>query len=427
VKELASPKKLIVFILFIILSAGLILHFYFPTPPKKIVIATGGEGGAYYALGLEIQRRLADDGITVEVKKTKGSIENLALLNDPTSGVNIAIVQSGISNNKKMPKLESLTGLFYEPVWVAYQPKSFQKGLPESIAEIKTKKIGIAQEGSGTRRITDEIFELNGVSTKDGNFFTGDPQSLFNKLIANEIEAAIFVYKAEAPFIQSVFRDTDIKFMSFADAYGYVQAIPGLAIVKIPRGVLDIPTDTPEKEIRVISPVAEMVINDRFHPALTSLIMRKINDILNDPTIVAAEKTFPNINHLSFTVNNDSADFIKNGPSVVDQYLPFWVAVWFDRLIRVLLPLAAIFLPLYKFLPDAYEYFEKQKKSNIYIDLRRLERELSHNGDMDHILTHLNLIENKVIKSNFDAEEIFEMRSHIDLVREKLTRHLHTA
>jgi TRAP-type uncharacterized transport system substrate-binding protein len=427
VKELASPKKLIAFILFIILSAGLIMHFYFPTPPKKIVIATGGEGGAYYALGLEIQRRLADDGITVEVKKTKGSIENLALLNDPTSGVNIAIVQSGISDNKKMPKLESLTGLFYEPVWVAYQPKSFPKELPESIAEIKTKKIGIAQEGSGTRHITDKIFELNGVSTKESNFFTGDPQSLFNKLIANEIEVAIFVYKAEAPFIQSVFRDTDIKFMSFADAYGYVQAIPSLAVIKIPRGVLDIPTDTPEKEIRVVSPVAELVINDRFHPALTSLIMRKIKDILNDPTIVAAEKTFPNINHLSFTVNNDSADFIKNGPSVVDQYLPFWVAVWFDRLIRVLLPLAAIFLPLYKFLPDAYEYFEKQKKSNIYIDLRRLERELSHNGDMDHILTHLNLIENKVIKSNFDAEEIFEMRSHIDLVREKLTRHLHTA
>jgi uncharacterized protein len=426
-KELGSPKKLIAFILFIIVSASLILHFYFPTPPKNIVIATGGEGGAYYALGLEIQRHLADVGIKVEVKKTKGSIENLALLNDPTSGVDIAIVQSGISNAKKMPKLESLAGLFYEPVWVAYQPKSFPKGLPESIAEMKSKKIGIAQEGSGTRRISDQIFELNGVSTKESNFFAGDPQTLFKKLMANEIDAAIFVYKAEAPFIQSVFRDKDIKFLSFGDAYGYVQAMPSLAVITIPRGVLDIPTDTPEKEIRVISPVAELVINDKFHPALTSLIMREINATLNDPTIVATEKTFPNINHLSFKVNNDSADFIKNGSSIVDQYLPFWVAVWFDRLIRVLLPLAAIFLPLYKFLPEAYEYFEKQKKANIYIDLRRLERELSQNGDRDHILTHLNLIENKVIQSNFEAEEIFDMRSHIDLVREKLTRHLYTA
>ena len=214
-KELASPKKLIAFILFIILSASLILHFYFPPPPKKIVIATGGEGGAYYALGQEIQRRLADVGITVEVKKTKGTVENLALLNDPTSGVDIAIVQSGISNTKKMPKLESLTGLFYEPVWVAYQPKSFPKGVPESIAEMKTKKIGIAEEGSGTRRITDEIFALNGVSTNESNFFAGNPQTLFNKLTANEIDAAIFVYKAEAPFIQSVFRDKDVKFLSF--------------------------------------------------------------------------------------------------------------------------------------------------------------------------------------------------------------------
>jgi uncharacterized protein len=427
VKELGSPKKLIGFILFIVISASLILHFYFPTPPKNIVIATGSESGAYFALGQEIKSRLANVGITVEVKKTKGSIENLKLLNDPTSGVDIAIVQSGISNAKEMPKLESLTGLFYEPVWVAYQPKSFPKGVPESIAEIKTKKIGIAQEGSGTRRLTDHIFELNGTSTKESNFFVGDSQTLFNKLMANEIDVAIFVFKAEAPFIQNVFKDVDIKFMSFADAYGYVQAMPTLAVIKIPRGVLDIPTNTPEKEIRVISPTAELVINDKFHPALTALIMREINDTLNDSTIVADENMFPSINQLSFKVNNDSADFIKNGPSVVDQYLPFWVAVWVDRLIRVLLPLVAIFLPLYNFIPGAFEYFEKQKKASIYIDLRLLEKELFQNADKDHILTRLNLIENKVIKSNFEAEEIFDMRAHIDLVREKLTSNLQQA
>jgi TRAP-type uncharacterized transport system substrate-binding protein len=426
-KELQSHKRLIVFILFIIISASLILHFYFPTPPQKFTIATGGKTGAYYAMGQEIQRRLANSGITVEVKETKGSIENLDLLNDPKSGVDIAIVQSGLSNAKSMPKLESLTGLFYEPVWVAFQPKSFPKGTPDSIAEVKMKRIGIAQEGSGTRRITDQIFELNGVSTKDKNFFVGDAETLFKKLMANELDVAVFVYKAEAPFIQSVFRDEDIKFMSFADAYGYLQAMPSLSVIKIPRSVLDIPTDTPEKEIRIISPVAELVINDQFHPALSTLIMREIKDVINDPTMVAVENTFPNTSHLSFRMNEDSEDFIKNGPSLVDQYLPFWFAVWVDRLIRVLLPLVAIFLPIYNFLPAAIEYFEKQKKAKIYIDLRLLEKELSQNGDKDHILTRLNTIENKVIQSSFDAEVIYDMRAHIDLVREKLTSHFHHA
>ncbi len=423
-KELASPKRLIIFILFIIASASIILHLYFPTPPKKIIIATGGEKGAYYAMGQEIKRRLADSGITVEVRKTQGSVENLELLNDPTSGVDIAIVQSGISNAKERPNLESLTGLFYEPVWVAFQPKAFPKGTPSSIAEIKDKRIGIAQVGSGTRKITDQIFELNGVSTKSPNFIAADPESLFNKLQANELDVAIFVYKAEAPFIGKVFKDEDIKFMSFGEAYGYLQAMPSLTVINIPRSVLDIPTDTPEKEIRVISPVAELVINERFHPAITTLLMNEMNDVINDPTIVAVENTFPNVNHLSFKVNEDAEEYVKNGLSIVDQYLPFWVAVWFDRLIRVVLPLLAVLLPLYNFLPGVFEYFEKQKKARIYIELRHLEKELSENGEKDFIITRLNLIENKVIQSKFEAEEILDMRSHIDLVREKLTGQL---
>lgn len=420
-KEIASPKRLIIFILFIIASASIILHLYFPTPPKKIIIATGGEKGAYYAMGAEIKRRLADSGIEVEVRKTQGSVENLQLLNDPSSGVDIAIIQSGISNAKEQPNLESLTGLFYEPVWVAFQPKSFPKGAPTSIAEIKGKRIGIALVGSGTRKITDQIFELNGVSTLSPNFFAGNPDTLFTKLQAHELDVAVFVYKAEAPFISKVFKDPEIKFMSFEEAYGYLQSMPSLAVIKIPRSVLDIPTDTPEKEIRVISPVAELVINQKFHPALITLLMNEMNDIINDPTIVAVENTFPNVNNLSFKVNEDAEDYIKNGLSIVDQYLPFWVAVWFDRLIRVVLPLVAILLPLYNFLPGVLEYFEKQKKARIYIELRQLENELSQHGEKDLIITRLNLIENKVIQSKFEAEEIFDMRSHIDLVREKLT------
>jgi TRAP-type uncharacterized transport system substrate-binding protein len=198
-KDLASPKRLIIFLLILLVSTSLILHFYFPTPPKKFVIATGGETGAYYAMGQVIKERLAKYHIEVEVKKTQGSVENLELLKDKNSGIHLAIVQSGISNAQESPQLESLTGLFYEPVWVAYQPKLFPKGTPHAIKDLVGRKIGIALKGSGTRKITDQIFELNGVSTADKNFFEADPQTLLTKLQKFQLDAAIFVYKPEAP------------------------------------------------------------------------------------------------------------------------------------------------------------------------------------------------------------------------------------
>lgn len=48
---------------------------------------------------------------------TAGSVENLALLRDPHSGVSIALVQGG-SVGKAAAELESLGTLFYEPLWI---------------------------------------------------------------------------------------------------------------------------------------------------------------------------------------------------------------------------------------------------------------------------------------------------------------------
>jgi hypothetical protein len=100
------------------------------------------------------------------------------------------------------------------------------------------------------------------------------------------------VYKPEAPFAQKIFQDQDIKIMTFDDANGYLLAMPSLSVLNLPRSILDIPTDTPEKPIRVISPVAELVMNEEFHPALVSLIIREIKEVINDPTIGAKRKYF---------------------------------------------------------------------------------------------------------------------------------------
>src|SRR5437660_319424 len=69
-------------------------------PPKKIVIATGGKTGAYYQFGQKYAAELKKEGFTLEVKETKGSIENLQLLKDDASGVDVAIVQSGLAGPK---------------------------------------------------------------------------------------------------------------------------------------------------------------------------------------------------------------------------------------------------------------------------------------------------------------------------------------
>src|SRR5947209_5449342 len=65
---------------------GTYLLFVKVPPPGKIVLAAGGKGGAYYQFAQKYAAELKKEGVTVEVRETEGSVENLQLLQDAGSG-----------------------------------------------------------------------------------------------------------------------------------------------------------------------------------------------------------------------------------------------------------------------------------------------------------------------------------------------------
>ena len=72
------------------------VQFVPPAPPKKVVIAAAGEGTPYYRLAQQYQRYFAQNGVTLEIRQTFASSENLKLLTDPKSGVDIGFLQGGL-------------------------------------------------------------------------------------------------------------------------------------------------------------------------------------------------------------------------------------------------------------------------------------------------------------------------------------------
>ena len=94
----------------ILTLAGFVVAYQFvePAPPRRIAIATGGEEGAYYGFAERYAELLARDGITLEVRGTSGSIENLGLLAASESGIDVAFVQGGTGAEVAAPQLRSL-------------------------------------------------------------------------------------------------------------------------------------------------------------------------------------------------------------------------------------------------------------------------------------------------------------------------------
>ena len=148
---------------FALLAVALLVPAYYvldPTPPKKVVLATGVDQGAYAEFGQRYKTLLKTYGIEVELRSTQGAAENLALLRAPASGVDLAFVQGGADDiaapagsDDEPAQLVSLGSLFFEPVWLFYREDSAQRllksGTLSGLAQLAGWKLNIGAPGSG--------------------------------------------------------------------------------------------------------------------------------------------------------------------------------------------------------------------------------------------------------------------------------------
>src|SRR5258705_8963391 len=97
------------------------VQFLQPGPPRRIVLASGAESGIYHRYAQQYVEALRREGITVEERMTSGAADNLRLLLDPKSGVDVALLQGGLESSPATDGLVMLASLYYEPLWIFYR------------------------------------------------------------------------------------------------------------------------------------------------------------------------------------------------------------------------------------------------------------------------------------------------------------------
>jgi uncharacterized protein len=108
-KDVASTAGIPVLLLLTVVVVG--LKYVDPAPPDRIVVSTGAGEGAYQAYAEQYRSILARDGITLEMRASEGSVENLNRLSDEKSDVDLAFVQGGLRAENHSDNLVSLGSL----------------------------------------------------------------------------------------------------------------------------------------------------------------------------------------------------------------------------------------------------------------------------------------------------------------------------
>jgi len=424
-KNIYNPIAVAITFLILVAMLFATLWVLVPPPPRSIELATGFPTGLYQQFGEKLQSELAEQGVSMKLRTTGGTGDNLALLSDQYSGVDFAMVQGGVADLSKYPDFISIAGVFYEPVWVWYRESSFptESGRLGLLSQLKGKRVSIGNEGSGTLSLTSQLLAASGLSLSDIRAEKLKPLDALEKFKKDELDAVFLVSAAEAPLVKKFYETPGIRLMNFEQAEAYVHLFPFLSKVTVPRGVVSIAYDLPRQDIQVLAATATLVGKSDISPALVTLLLGATYDVLKTYSYLQKPGEFPSGTGLDFPLHVDAEIYLKDGPSFLHRHLPFWTAVWIGRFAKIVIPLLVILIPLFTYIPAAKNLLLRLKLSQVYEELKVIERHASNPDLKEKNLKDLENIERRVgnIKvSMLDAKELYDLKGHVGDVRNRL-------
>jgi TRAP-type uncharacterized transport system substrate-binding protein len=402
-------------------------HFLQPAPQRHLVLASRLADGLPHRYAQRYIEILARSGVTIEERLTKGAGENLDLLQEPNSGVDIAFTQGGIAKLPGSDNVVMLASLYYVPMWVFYRGTD----VLDQINELRYRRVAVGVEGSGTRRFAGPVLAINGLSTGIEVVPMGNATAL-RALQSNDVAAALFVDGAENQAVWSALHDRNLKLLSFARADAYQRRFPYITKLTLPAGVIDFARNVPEKEVTLIATKAMLAARDGLHPALVNLLVDAAREIHGGQGFFERAGEFPGTDQVDLRVSVDAASHQRFGPSLLHRYLPFWVATMAERAIIILVPLAALLLPIFHYLPQFLRWRVRSRIYRWYGELALLERDVATRGGTlpaEKWLADLDRIERAVAgirtPTGF-ASEAYTLREHIGLVRRAIMARIAT-
>ena len=381
---LATAGPLLLLALILLAAAYYLLD---PAPPKRVVLATGPEQSDYAEFGRRYAAELKRYGIEVVLRPTQGSSENRRLLRDAAQAVGLGFVRGGSSDatraadeDKSGVPLVSLGSLYLEPLWLFYRSDAANRLNREAVltrlADLDGWRVNVGSRGSGVSGLLGKLLQANGIERDSLKASRLEQTPAVVALLAGELDAVVFAAAPESLMVQMLLQTPGVKLFEFPQAEAYARRLPYLRAVELPRGVVDLAHDLPAHKLPLIAATTTLAARASTHPAL------------------------------------------------LQRYLPFWLANLIDRMWVVLVSIIAVLIPLARVVPPLYEFRIRSRIFRWYRQLREIEDALHRkSASPRELLDELNRLEAKAQHITVPlsyADELYALRSHIQLVRDRL-------
>ncbi|MDR0736172.1 MAG: PhnD/SsuA/transferrin family substrate-binding protein [Zoogloeaceae bacterium] len=423
--------------LVVLLGFGVAFYFVKPAPPRHLVMSTGREDGRYHAFALRYKEIFARNGITLELRLSQGSGENLLRLRQGEA--DIAYVQGGVASNWNgkdgWEGLYTLGSAFYEPLWVFVRDDRDGQ-YPQRLTDLAQKRITVIQENSNARALAYRLLLANDITEKSAQIRPAtraqDEFAAAEALQQGEIDALFIIAAPESPIVQVLLRTFGIRLMDFQRAQAYHRHFPYLFRLLMPEGGVDLAYNFPPQDTELLAATANLVVQEDLHPALQSLMLAALREVHGGSGFFQEAGEFPAYRDSDFPLTPTAERFHASGPPFLQRYLPFWLAVLADRFLILALPLLTLLLPILRFAPAIYSWRIRSRVCRVYGELKFLENDLLRrrlealapeiHADFMARLDAIEADANRMSVPRSFSDLRYTLKMHIQMVRERLAK-----
>ena len=406
----------------VIALAWLALWYFIPAPPHELTIAAGIKGGAFEHIANRYKARLARHHVTLNFRfaSAGGSAQLIA---DPKSGVSGAFLFGGLLNSETAPDLVSLGRIGAAPFWIFYRGSEPL----ERLSQLKGKRAYVTV---ATGDLVDRILAANGIKPGD---MTVSPErgapAAEKLLLSGAVDVAILPpIDLNAPSIQAMLRDPNIRLMNVTQAEAITRLFPSLSRLVLPQGVIDLEKNIPPNDINLIGSTTAFVVRKDLHPELIYLLAEVVKEVHSGGGVFQRPGEFPSLTDPELPMAEEAVDYYKNGPSFLQRYLPFWMINYAKRVAAILIAAVAVIIPIFTYAPRLYAWLVNARLLGLYRRLRSIEdglqgdltaaQMLELQGDLDSINRAARILPRR------HSDLFFSLIMHIDLVRTRLASRL---
>ena len=410
-------------LLFIALVVWVTFRFVRPAPPDTIVIASGPDGSSFRNTADKYRKIIERSGVKVKILASHGGLDNLQMLANPETRVDVGFVQGGLTDGVNIDALKSLGSLFTQPLIIFYRSAR----QIDELSQFRGKRLAIGPEGSGTHFLAMKLLKGNGIDGKPTVLLDLAGEEAAKALTDGHADAAFLMGDSATPAVMRGLMTTPgIKLLSFVQADGYLRRFSFLSKLTLPRGAIDLGKNIPAGDVQLVGPTVELVAREDLHPALSDLVIGAAREVHGGPGMFRNAGEFPSPLKRDFPISEDAERYYQSGSRFLYTHLPFWLASLTDRLLVIVIPLVVVIIPTLRLVPVIYRWRVRSRVYRWYGVLMAIEKEIFSDPTPEQkqeILRRLDRVEEAVnlIKMPLSfADQLFVLRSHVSMVRDRL-------